>query len=97
MPRKACESCKGTGLTFPLCDSDCKDCDGTGQVEFSYQETRMPKPLDENELVRDICDIEDLSDWEASFAESIAEWVGDGRELTEKQASKAREIIARYE
>jgi hypothetical protein len=96
--KRMCEDCKGTGLTFPLCDSDCKKCGATGQVavESGPRKKDLFTTVD-GRLATRLCDLEDCTDWEAQFADSIHRQVESGRSLTEKQVDKCREILERYQ
>ena len=93
-----CEPCRGTGLTFPLCDSDCTACGGTGLVQKEKPKER-PRPLRvsrKQQLINTLCDIEDCSDWEAGFIDSITKQFEARGTLTDNQVIKAEEILKRY-
>ena len=93
-----CVLCDGTGLAFPRFDSDCPVCNGRGQVE-SPKELHIPTPVvinDDCDMANALCDLEDCSDWEANFAESIYRQVRAGRALTDAQKDKGQEILERH-
>ena len=51
--------------------------------------------MTDQQLVKALFDMKaDLSEWELSFAESIAKWVDGGKSLTEKQKAKVLDIIS---
>lgn len=55
-----------------------------------------PKPTEwdlDRELVKRLCELDDLTEWEASFVESIADWVKT-KPLTPKQRERAEQIEA---
>ena len=96
MPRIMCKDCDGTGFALPLMEQDCGECCGSGQVNVVYEAMQPALPDgDDGELVTALCDIEDLTDWEANFADSLYKRMEGGRELTDKQASTARDIVAK--
>lgn len=98
MPRIACRDCNGTGFAMPLMDRDCEECSGIGQVTIEQEQESKPTLPDTsvNKLIIELCDIEDLNDWEASFADDIYKWAENGRTPTDKQVAKAKQIIDKY-
>lgn len=48
----------------------------------------------DHDLVDELLGIESgLSEWEVEFAESLDDWLGKGRSLTDRQRGKAQEIL----
>ena len=89
-----CQDCNGTGLVGMQMDRDCEPCGGTGLV-IRVTPAGGPDWPDTNDgrLALAICEIEDLSDWEGGFAESIADAVLNGIPLSSRQRAKAEEIL----
>jgi len=98
MQKMNCKRCAGTGLEPPLHDKDC--------VNPKCKEGQVPMPghkpspaakafpdTDDGNLARDLCDIEDMTDWEINFTNSIAEQVDRDEPLTPKQRKKIMEVL----
>jgi hypothetical protein len=81
---------------MPLCDADCDECGGSGQVEKAPppRESGPQFPAtDDGRLAHELCELENLNDWEIGFCNSVADWVLAGRPLTEEQQKKVRQIL----
>jgi hypothetical protein len=96
--KKTCPECKGTGLKMPLCDSDCPDCGGEGQVEvephkYDDHEYEWPDTEDGRQLQL-LNDKDNLSDWEITFCNGVTDWVlKQDRSLTGKQLETIKKIL----
>ena len=98
MPKVTCMECQGTGLKMPLCDGPCPHCDGSGNVDKVYKKKpKRPELPDtpDGRLVDQLCEKDRLSDWETDFCVSVEKWVLAGKDLTDKQQKKIKEILSR--
>lgn len=93
--KKTCDGCRGTGLAFPLCSSSCDNCKGTGKVDI-IEQSKGKLSGGDGVIAEALCDLENCSDWDASFANSIYKQVKSGKGLTSNQKNKAEEILSRY-
>ena len=80
---------------MPLCDGTCVACKGAGEIEKVFPKRQGPHLPDtsDGDLVRQLCDKEDLSDWETNFCVSVERQVAAGGTLSPKQVSKIRQIL----
>jgi hypothetical protein len=93
----ACPDCKGTGLQLPLCDGPCSDCGGSGQIvkEFKDKDSNPLPDTPDGKLVSQLCDLDELNDWETEFCIDMESWV-EHRSLTTAQRSKINQILEKY-
>lgn len=103
--RVMCELCDGTGLTLPNLDSDCTNCGGTAftteviETQTNQHDIELKSGYIETDLqlAQALCDLEDCTDWEATFADSIFGQVERGNVLTERQHRVAYQILKKYD
>jgi hypothetical protein len=89
-----CPICKGTGLVGPRMDSNCfNPACSDGQVKEVPRTPRFSDDSDDACLVHDLCECLDLTKWEIDFCNSVCDRMDEGKDLTEKQRDKIREIL----
>lgn len=89
-----CSDCGSTGLAGTRMDRDCERCGGTGQVERPPPPSAPEWPdTHDSRLVEALCDMEELTDWEIQFAETVVGMVFNNIPLSSRQRTKAGEIL----
>ena len=79
---------------MPLCDGDCSECDGSGQVEANWKKKNELAPLPQNDdgaLIELLLETGDTSD----FTISVETHVRGGGSLSERQKEVINRILER--